>query len=477
MHYPWWHVPYLTAPMLIAVISVVHVLVSHYAVGGGLFLAVEVSYAYRTHDRDYLAYLHRHAWFFVLVTVVFGAITGVGIWWTIGLTSPLATETLIRTFVFGWATEWVFFVVELVSAFIFLYYWGRLPEKTHITMGRIYAAAAWISLVLITGITAFMLNAGNWPFNASDQTFWVAFFNPQFLPQTIARTGGALLLSSLYVYLHASLTIRNTKMRDMIASRSARPAMLGAVLVTAGGALWYGFLPDTAAATLASAAVLNVLMALIFALTAVVFILLYIGPYRNPGWLSPGFAGSLCLFGIAAFSTGEFIREAVRKPFIIDGVVLSNQILPKEVAGLRQDGYMLGGVWTKAYLAENYPRLVIKHRNEWLFRPSELPNLSHEDRVLLGKLIFLHHCNDCHAERIGYSAVGPLLQGRRSRATVLAEVKHLDDTYFMPPWCGTDDDAELLTDYLMMIKPLRPGAERPWTKGAAGGEATEGATP
>ena len=42
MHYPWWYVPHLTAPMLIAVIATVHVLVSHYAVGGGLFLAVEV---------------------------------------------------------------------------------------------------------------------------------------------------------------------------------------------------------------------------------------------------------------------------------------------------------------------------------------------------------------------------------------------------------------------------------------------------
>ena len=41
MHYPWWYVPYLTAPMLIGIIAVVHVLVSHYAVGGGLFLAVE----------------------------------------------------------------------------------------------------------------------------------------------------------------------------------------------------------------------------------------------------------------------------------------------------------------------------------------------------------------------------------------------------------------------------------------------------
>ena len=69
-------------------------------------------------------------------------------------------------------------------------------------------------------------------------------------------------------------------------------------------------------------------MVLIFALTIVVFFLLYFGPYRNPGWLSPGFAGSLCLFGIAAFSTGEFIREAVRKPFVVYNVVLGNQVLP-----------------------------------------------------------------------------------------------------------------------------------------------------
>jgi cytochrome bd-type quinol oxidase subunit 1 len=411
-----------------------------------------------------------------LLTVVFGAITGVGIWWTIGLTSPLATEVLIRTFVFGWATEWVFFVVELVSAFIFLYYWGRLAEKTHVMIGWIYATAAWISLVLITGITAFMLNSGRWPFDPASHNFWVAFFNPQFLPQTIARTGGALLLSSLYVYLHASLTIRNARLRDMIASRSARPAMLGAILITVGGAGWYHYLPDTAAATLASAAVLNVLMALIFALTAVVFVLLYVGPYRNPGWLSPGFAASLCLFGIAAFTTGEFIREAVRKPFVVNGVVLSNQVLPKEVGRLRNDGYMLDGVWTKAYLVQNYPHLVASHKHEWLFRPSELPNLSHGDRVALGRVVFLHHCNDCHAEELGYSAVGPLLQGR-SREVVLDRIKRLNDNYFMPPWCGTDDEAKLLAEYLMTINPRRPADTILSTDNAGSDAATKGATP
>ncbi len=115
MHYPWWYVPFLTSPMLIAIISVLHVLVSHYAVGGGFFLAVETGFAYRTMNADYLEYLRRHAWFFILITVVYGAITGVGIWWTIGLASPLATETLIHNFVFGWAIEYVAFIVEIAA--------------------------------------------------------------------------------------------------------------------------------------------------------------------------------------------------------------------------------------------------------------------------------------------------------------------------------------------------------------------------
>ena len=115
MDYLWWYVPIATAPMLIAFIATVHVFVSHYAVGGGIFLAAETQWAHKQENQKYLDYLKKHAKFFVLLTVVFGAITGVGIWWTIALASPLATETLIRTFVFGWGTEWVFFVLELAA--------------------------------------------------------------------------------------------------------------------------------------------------------------------------------------------------------------------------------------------------------------------------------------------------------------------------------------------------------------------------
>ena len=127
-------------------------------------------------------------------------------------------------------------------------------------------------------------------------------------------------------------------MRDMIGSRSARPALAGAIMITIGGLSWYWFLPDSAKVILAGVASLNILIVLIFALTIVTFFLLYFGPYRNPGWLSPGFACALFVFGLAAFSTGEFIREAVRKPYVIYNVVLGNQIISRRGSQVSRSG-------------------------------------------------------------------------------------------------------------------------------------------
>ena len=449
MHYPWWHVPFLTAPMLIALVSVLHVVVSHYAVGGGLFLAVETRHAYRTGNERYLAYLKEHAWFFILLTVVYGAITGVGIWWTIGLASPLATEVLIHIFVFGWAMEYVFFIVEITSAFIFYYYWERLDPWTHQAVAWIYAFSAWMSLVLITGITAFMLNPGSWP---SGHGFWTGFFNPQFLPQVLARTGGSLLLATLYVYLHAALTVKPPSLYRLIESRSARPALLGAVLVVAGGLGWYVELPPSARAALVDASVLNVLMVLVFACTVVVFVMLYLGPYRNPGWLSPGFAILFFASGLAAITTGEYIREAVRKPYILYNVVLGNQILPEEIPELRRSGYLEGGTWTKAFVAARYPQVISASKVD----SAKLLSLPENDQIHLGQTLFQYHCNDCHAAVVGYSAIGQLTHGWTAEM-IRRVVEHPEKVeFFMPPWAGTTEEAELLTKYLASITPPHP---------------------
>ena len=76
MNYPIWDVAF-GAGLLMAVLSILHVFVSHFAVGGGLFLVLTEKKAYRQKDMALLDWLKTHTKLFVLVTVVFGAISGV----------------------------------------------------------------------------------------------------------------------------------------------------------------------------------------------------------------------------------------------------------------------------------------------------------------------------------------------------------------------------------------------------------------
>jgi hypothetical protein len=411
---------------------------------------VETAYAYRANHFAYREYLRTHAWFFILLTVAYGAITGFGIWWTIGLASPLATEFLIRTFVFGWAMEYVFFIIEIVSAFVFFYFWGRLPQRTHIAVGWIYAISAWMSLVLITGITSFMLNPGSAFLERPG--FWAGLFNPQFVPQVLARTGSALLLASLYVYLHASFKITQAPLKQLIQKRSARPALVGAILLSVGGFGWLLALPPSAKSALVSSPVLNIFLVAAFAMTVVVFVMLYAGPFKNPGWLSPGFAALFFLLGIAAVGAGEFLREAVRKPYIIYNVILSNQIYAAEVGRFREAGAVNRGRWLKAYLARKYDEPADGFRVNTAF----LRIYPKHEQTEIARALFMYHCNACHALDKGHSAVAHLTLGW-SDAMIREVVLHPEKARIsMPPWSGSPGEAALLAEFLIRISEKRP---------------------
>jgi len=450
MHYPFWYVPGLTSPMWIAVVAVLHVYTAMYAVGGSILLTWQTRNAYRTRDKGYLEYLRGHAWFFVLITLVYSSVLGVGIWWTIGLASPLATEELIHVFVLGWAMEYVTFILEIVSAFMFFYYWGKFDARTHLRMGWIYAGAAFASLVIITAITAFQLNIGTWK---PGDGFWLAFWNPQALPQIVSRTGGSLLLGALFFFLHASVKLRdNQRLRCEVGQASAKWAMLGSALTIFGGLGWYTNLPPSGSAALVGAAVLNVLMVIIFVLTGLTAVMMYYGPLRNPAWLNPGFALLLFGIGLAATGTGEFIREGVRKPYIVYGRVLGNQIRPDQVASARSVGYLNTGVWTRAYVADRFPQTIVAGR----IANERLLSLPLAQRREVGRTIFQYHCNNCHAVE-GFSAVSQLTRGWR-RPLIYYTVTHLDHVhFFMPPWSGADAEAQVLTDYIESVRSPYPG--------------------
>jgi cytochrome bd-type quinol oxidase subunit 1 len=90
-------------------------------------------------------------------------------------------------FVWGWAMEWVFFIVEIAAGYVYYYGWGRLTPGRHLAVAWIYFVAAFMSLFLINGIITFMLTPGDWkppgelaP-EAVQGAFWRALFKPELL--------------------------------------------------------------------------------------------------------------------------------------------------------------------------------------------------------------------------------------------------------------------------------------------------------
>src|SRR3989339_656929 len=139
MNFPIWDPPGLGGAMVIAGIAIVHVIIAHFAVGAGLFNVITEHRAYKTGDKVLLQFVCDHSVFLIYFAFVAGAVTGVGIWFSIGVVAPEGTQFLIRLFVWAWAIEWVFFMVELVSGYVYYYSWNRISQGQHLIVGWIYA--------------------------------------------------------------------------------------------------------------------------------------------------------------------------------------------------------------------------------------------------------------------------------------------------------------------------------------------------
>jgi cytochrome bd-type quinol oxidase subunit 1 len=382
MDYPLWSLP---APgLLIAFVAIVHVFISHFAVGGGLFLVLAERKARREHDDEMLGYVRRHSAFFALLTLVLGAVTGVGIWFTIGLVNPQATSSLIEIFVWAWAIEWTFFAIEIAAAAVYYYGWDRLDAATHERVGWIYAASAWLSLVVINGILAFMLTPGSWLATGS---MWDGLLNPTYWPSLAARTFAAVGLAGLYV----TLTAAGLSNRDLKAkvTRYAAKWILPMTIALPLAVVWFlwsasrngvevlevlglkaASVGDIAAVLTAGAAsgyppAITAARIVIAASLATFLLTLAIAFWRPRAY--GRFAAVLLLAAaFAALGGGEWVREDLRKPYVIGRYMFVNGVRlapewtravaateptvrddPFELATLRRTGVLKAALWTR----------------------------------------------------------------------------------------------------------------------------------
>ena len=422
MNFPIWEIPHLGGGGLIALVAVVHVFVAHFAVGGGFWLALTEAKAYRENDPALLAYVRCYSKFFVLLTLVFGALTGVGIWFTIGLISPAATSTLIRAFVWGWAIEWVFFLVEITAAIIYYTTWDRLDRRAHNQIAWIYAGAAFVSLLVINGILTFMVTPGRW---LETQNFWHGWLNPGYWPSVVLRSGSAIALVGLFTLLTGSW-LPNGELRVKVL-RYAACWVFPAFVVMPVGLLWYlAKLPEHARfIALGGAPVVAMFTAASMGLSGAILLFVWLGAWRTPEQFSTAFAALLLGMGFVATGTTEWVREAVRKPYILFGYMYSNSIHVGDADRVTQVGVLQTAKW------------------------AGIRDASHPDA---GREVFTLLCLSCH-EVDGYNPVRPLVRGW-DEEYLDYQLSRLDTLKgFMPPFTGTAAERRALAQYLVSLNP------------------------
>ena len=195
MDYPIWDLA-MGGGILMALVAIPHVIVAHFAVGGGLLIAVTETLAVKRDDLELRELARRSSLVLILVSTVFGAISGVGIWVVAGLISPAAISSLIHTYVWGWAMEWVFFILEIVAALVYYTTWDKISKGAHLLVGWLYFVGAYMSLVLINGIITFVLTPGRW---LETQAFWDGVFNPTSWPSLLLRAGIVVLMAAAWL--------------------------------------------------------------------------------------------------------------------------------------------------------------------------------------------------------------------------------------------------------------------------------------
>ncbi len=423
MNYPFWETGNISAGMLIAVISVLHVYIAHLAVGGGLFLVWTERKARREKNVPLLDYVRSHTWFFLLLTMVLGGMTGVGIWFIISLTHPAGTSALIHNFVFGWAIEWVFFIVEIVSLLIYHYMFDRLKPKVHMAIGWVYAVAAWLSLFVINGILSFMLTPGQW---TQTGNFWAGFFNPGFLPSLIFRTAAALMIAGLFGLITA-VFMKNNSLKRILYKYCAR-WMIVPFIVIVLSAVWYaGVIPGDALDNLRQ---YNPSAKLYITAFITGSVILFLGGlillFTMPQSVYKPVTAMLVLVGLAWLGAFEFLREIARKPYIIYDFMYSTSVSVKDRERIDAEGFLANAKWSSVHKADE-------------------GNLK-----AAGRELFRHQCQICHTAGGNNDILTKTAKfgifGMKAQLTGQGKINS-----YMPPFMGSEREKEALASYIVDV--------------------------
>jgi cytochrome d ubiquinol oxidase subunit I len=406
--------------LVIGGVGILHVFLAQFAIGGGMLLYGFERRAQRG-DADARAFVDGYFKILVLVSFVAGALTGVAMWFTTIQVGARTIGLMVDEFHWLWATEWVWFSIEVTAGYSFYRFGSRLDDRARRRLLGIYAFASWMSLFWINGILSWQLTPGGW---LEGGGMWAGFFNPTFWPSLLFRTAVAATLASL-----AACVVINT----MELPRDRKLALIRgaakfAVPIAAMPlfALWFlSAIPEDSRSWLLGGSMpMTMFVGIAAGASALIGGYVIVGILMKKLYINVATAIMLLSLAFGATAAGEFVREGARKPFTVRGTLYSTSLTPADVEQLRKTGATAG---------DPYPL-----RDEARYPSPQLVRGAKVYRVL---------CEACHT-MTGSNGIVHLVRTWTDDQMRLNIAKLQRTKGFMPPFAGNAEDVEALVQLL-----------------------------
>lgn len=438
--YPTWYEPIVGSGWVVALIATFHVLASHTSVGAALLFAYLSHKAYREDREDLLDFVKKYGLFLLVFTYVAGSITGPGIWYSTTVASPNGIGALIHSFVWKWATEWVFFVIEVVGVYMIVYLVGKVDKRTHMKISVIFGVASLATMLIIVGILSFMMLPG--------KEAWFqdgGYLNGFYGTNTFIQMGMRMAFMFTMTAVVGGIVVAGIKDPAFKKEMARKLGWLGIISTIIGAAMFQWYLtsvPDQALLVMENRLPTYFKPSIIAVLagTLAYFILTMI----RPQVLVQAFAGGMAVvILVAGLWPEETARESMRKPWVAGQYVYSNQVIGRDVPGM--------GIKSQIPLLEKEG--ILKAHP---FTPKNLRKVNDGNVIQAGKFIAMVYCSNCHSpSKTGIRPLNRYLPGNITQARMEKYVKGVLTTgtiAYMPKMPMLDSEVKALSAFLVMNK-------------------------
>ncbi|MGE4503433.1 MAG: cytochrome c [Thiomicrospira sp.] len=379
--FPTWFEPMVGSGWVVGFIATFHVLASHTSVGAALLFAYLSWRAYKEDRDDYLDFVKKYGLFLLVFTYVAGSLTGVGIWYSTTVASPNGIGALIHSFVWKWATEWVFFVIEVVGIYMIVYLVGKVDKKTHMKISVIFGMASLATMVIIVGILSFMMVPGKEQW-FEQGGYLLGFYGDNTFIQLAMRMAFMMTMTAVV----GGIVVAGIKDAAFKKEMARKLGWLGIIATLTGAVLFQLYVqtvPDYALLVMENRLpdYFNTSIMVVLVITLAYFI----ATMLQPRLLVAGFAGTMSVvILVAGLWPEETARESMRKPWVAGQYVYSNQVIGRDVPGMDIQSQL--PIIEKVGILKAHP-----------FTPEHLREVNDGNIIQAGEFITMTYCSNCHS--------------------------------------------------------------------------------